>query len=181
MPEVCELAWLLVDRDADGPARARHAYKDKVAQGVPADHGLFAYPVLMAADILLYHSDLVPVGQDQKQHLEMARDMAQRFNHVYGDVLKLPEPHILEGVAVVPGHGRSQDEQVLRQHDPDVRAAERDQEGGDGHRDRLDAGRGAEGRLGGTGVPALESLRERGRTRAPWPSAHRRVASATAK
>ena len=62
-----------------------HAYKDKVAQGQPADHGLFAYPVLMAADILLYHADLVPVGQDQKQHLEMARDMAQRFNHTYGD------------------------------------------------------------------------------------------------
>jgi tryptophanyl-tRNA synthetase len=81
-----------------------HAYKDKVAQGIPVDHGLFAYPVLMAADILIYRSDIVPVGQDQKQHLEMTRDMAQRFNHVYGEeVFKLPEPHILDDVAVVPG------------------------------------------------------------------------------
>jgi tryptophanyl-tRNA synthetase len=81
-----------------------HAYKEKVSQGLSADHGLFAYPVLMAADILIYRSDVVPVGQDQKQHLEMARDIAQRFNHIYGaEVLKLPEPHILEDVAVVPG------------------------------------------------------------------------------
>jgi tryptophanyl-tRNA synthetase len=81
-----------------------HAYKDRIAQGQPADHGLFAYPVLQAADILLYRSELVPVGQDQKQHLEMARDMAQRWNHAYGeDLLVLPEPYIPEEVAVVPG------------------------------------------------------------------------------
>lgn len=104
VPEVCELAWLLSTVTPMGLLERGHAYKDKVAQGVPSDHGLFAYPVLMAADILLYRSDLVPVGQDQKQHLEMARDMAQRFNHAYGaEVLKLPEPHILEGAAVVPG------------------------------------------------------------------------------
>ncbi len=104
VPEVCELAWLLSTVTPMGLLERGHAYKDKVAQGVPSDHGLFAYPVLMAADILLYRSDLVPVGQDQKQHLEMARDMAQRFNHAYGaEVLKLPEPHILEGVSVVPG------------------------------------------------------------------------------
>ncbi len=104
VPEVCELAWLLSTVTPMGLLERGHAYKDKVAQGLPAEHGLFAYPVLMAADILLYHADLVPVGQDQKQHLEMARDMAQRFNHAYGhEVLKLPEPHILDGVAVVPG------------------------------------------------------------------------------
>ena len=81
-----------------------HAYKDRLAQGQPADHGLFAYPVLMAADILLYDSDVVPVGQDQKQHLEMTRDMAARFNRTYDEeVLKIPEPYILEEVAVVPG------------------------------------------------------------------------------
>ncbi len=81
-----------------------HSYKDKVAHGIPVDHGLFAYPVLMAADILIYGSDLVPVGQDQKQHLEMTRDIAARFNHTYGeDVLKLPEAYIPEEVAVVPG------------------------------------------------------------------------------
>ncbi len=106
VPEVCELAWLLSTVTPMGMLERAHAYKDKVANGLSADHGLFAYPVLMAADILLYSSDLVPVGQDQKQHLEMTRDMAQRFNQAYGDggeVLKLPEPYILEGLAVVPG------------------------------------------------------------------------------
>ena len=104
VPEVCELAWLLSTVTPMGLLERAHAYKDRVAQGQPADHGLFAYPVLMAADILLYRADLVPVGQDQKQHLEMTRDMAQRFNHSYGeDLLVLPEPLIPEDVAVVPG------------------------------------------------------------------------------
>ena len=82
------------------------SYKDKVQQGLPAEHGLFAYPVLQAADILLYDADVVPVGQDQKQHLEITRDIAERFNHVYGgggEVFRLPEPYILDAVAVVPG------------------------------------------------------------------------------
>jgi len=103
-PEVCEFMWLLSTVTPMGLLERGHAYKDKVAQGQSADHGLFAYPMLMAADILLYHADVVPVGQDQKQHLEMTRDIAARFNHTYGeDVLKLPEPYILDGVAVVPG------------------------------------------------------------------------------
>ncbi len=104
LPEVCELTWILSTVTPMGLLERSHAYKDKISQGLSADHGLFAYPVLMAADILIYRSDVVPVGQDQKQHLEMARDIAQRFNHIYGvEVLKLPEPHILEDVAVVPG------------------------------------------------------------------------------
>ena len=104
VPEVCELAWLLSTVTPMGLLERAHAYKDRVAQGQPADHGLFAYPVLQAADVLLYRSELVPVGQDQKQHLEMARDMAQRWNHAYGeDLLVLPEPYIPEEVAVVPG------------------------------------------------------------------------------
>jgi tryptophanyl-tRNA synthetase len=104
LPEVCELTWILSTVTPMGLLERSHAYKDKVAQGLSVDHGLFAYPVLMAADILIYRSDVVPVGQDQKQHLEMARDIAQRFNHIYGaDILKLPEPHILDDVAVVPG------------------------------------------------------------------------------
>ena len=104
LPEVCELSWILGSVTPMGLLERGHAYKDKVAQGTSADHGLFAYPVLMAADILLYNSDIVPVGRDQKQHVEMARDIAQRFNHVYGsEVFKLPEPRILEAVAVVPG------------------------------------------------------------------------------
>jgi len=104
VPEVCEFMWLLSTVTPMGLLERGHAYKDKVAQGQSADHGLFAYPVLMAADILLYHADVVPVGQDQKQHIEMTRDIAARFNHTYGDdVLKLPEPYILESVAVIPG------------------------------------------------------------------------------
>lgn len=104
VPEVCELAWLLSTVTPMGLLERAHAYKDRIAQGQPADHGLFAYPVLQAADILLYRADLVPVGQDQKQHIEMARDMAQRFNHTYGeDLLVVPEPFIPDDVAVVPG------------------------------------------------------------------------------
>ena len=104
VPEVCELAWMLSTVTPMGLLERAHAYKDRVAQGQPSDHGLFAYPVLQAADILLYRAELVPVGQDQKQHLEMARDMAQRFNHAYGEhLLVLPEPFIPEEVAVVPG------------------------------------------------------------------------------
>jgi len=104
VPEVCELAWLLSTVTPMGLLERAHAYKDRIAHGQPADHGLFAYPVLMAADILLYHADLVPVGQDQKQHIEMTRDIAQRFNHTYGqEVLKIPEPYIPEALAIVPG------------------------------------------------------------------------------
>ena len=104
LPEVCELMWLLSTLTPMGLLERAHAYKDKVANGLPVDHGLFAYPVLMAADILIYNPDIVPVGQDQKQHVEMTRDIAGRFNHSYGvEVFKLPEPHILEDVAVVPG------------------------------------------------------------------------------
>jgi tryptophanyl-tRNA synthetase len=104
MPEVTELAWLLSTVTPMGLLERAVSYKDKVAQGQPTDHGLFAYPVLQAADILIYRSQLVPVGQDQKQHIEMARDIAQRFNNTYGeDLLVLPEAMIPEEVAVVPG------------------------------------------------------------------------------
>jgi tryptophanyl-tRNA synthetase len=103
VPEVHELAWLLSVVTPMGLLQRAHSYKDKVAQGAETNHGLFAYPVLMAADILLYHSDLVPVGKDQKQHLEMARDIAQKFNDRFGEILKLPEPFIAEATGSVPG------------------------------------------------------------------------------
>ena len=103
IPEVCELSWILSTICPMGLLERCHAYKDKISQGIPADHGLFAYPVLMAADILIYNSNLVPVGQDQKQHIEVTRDLADRFNFMYGDTLTLPEPYILENTAVVPG------------------------------------------------------------------------------
>jgi len=103
VPEVTELTWLLSTVTPMGLLERCHAYKEKVAEGLPADHGLFAYPVLMAADILIYDSDLVPVGQDQKQHVEVTRDIAAKFNATYGEVLKLPEALILPELAVVPG------------------------------------------------------------------------------
>jgi tryptophanyl-tRNA synthetase len=106
VPETTELAWLLTTVTPMGWLEKCVSFKDKVQQGLPAEHGLFAYPVLQAADILLYDADLVPVGQDQKQHLEITRDIAERFNRVYGgnqDVFRLPNPYILENVAVVPG------------------------------------------------------------------------------
>ncbi len=103
IPEVFELTWLLSTVTPMGLLERCHAYKEKVAEGIPADHGLFAYPVLMAADILIYGSDIVPVGGDQKQHVEVTRDIAIKFNNTYGDVLNLPRPLILREVAVVPG------------------------------------------------------------------------------
>jgi len=103
VPQVHELAWLLSVVTPMGLLERAHSYKDKVAQGAETSHGLFAYPVLMAADILLYNSDLVPVGKDQKQHLEIARDIAQKFNDRFGPVFKLPEPVIREATAIVPG------------------------------------------------------------------------------
>jgi tryptophanyl-tRNA synthetase len=103
VPQVHELAWLLSIVTPMGLLERAHSYKDKVAQGAETSHGLFAYPVLMAADILLYNSDLVPVGKDQKQHLEIARDVAQKFNDRFDPVFKIPEPVIRESTAIVPG------------------------------------------------------------------------------
>jgi len=103
VPEVTELTWLLSCVTPMGLLQRCTSYKDKVAQGLSPNHGLFAYPVLQAADILIYNSDLVPVGADQKQHIEVTRDIAIRFNKAYGKVFTVPEEHIIESVAVVPG------------------------------------------------------------------------------
>ena len=103
VPQVTELAWMLGTVTPMGLLERAHSYKDKVAHGVAASNGLFAYPVLMAADILLYDSDVVPVGKDQKQHLEMTRDIAGKFNEIYGQTFKMPESRIQEQTAVVPG------------------------------------------------------------------------------
>lgn len=103
VPEVTELAWILSCVTPMGMLERAVSYKDKIAQGIAPNHGLFAYPVLQAADILIYLSELVPVGQDQKQHIEMTRDLAGKFNQQFGDVLVVPEPYILDSTAVVPG------------------------------------------------------------------------------
>ncbi len=101
--EVTELAWILTTLTPMGLLERAHSYKDKVAKGISPYHGLFAYPVLMAADILLYDSNVVPVGKDQKQHVEMTRDIATKFNEAYGTTFVIPEPRIREEVALVPG------------------------------------------------------------------------------
>jgi tryptophanyl-tRNA synthetase len=102
-PEVCELTWLIGSLTPMGLLERAHSYKDKTARGVSANFGLFAYPVLMAADILLYNSELVPVGKDQKQHVEMTRDIAIKFNQTYGETFIVPEEQIRADVATVPG------------------------------------------------------------------------------
>lgn len=103
VPEVTELTWLLSNVTGMGLLERAHSYKDKMAKGIPANTGLFTYPVLMTADILAYGGELVPVGKDQKQHLEIARDIAERFNATYGETFVLPDADIDENVATIPG------------------------------------------------------------------------------
>ncbi len=103
VPEVCELMWIIGTLTPMGLLERAHSSKDKTAKGISPNFGLFAYPVLMAADILLYDSNVVPVGRDQKQHVEMTRDIAIKFNHTYGESFVVPEPEIRDETAVVPG------------------------------------------------------------------------------
>ena len=103
VPEVTELSWILTTLTPMGLLERCHSYKDKLAHGISPNHGLFAYPVLMAADILIYDSNIVPVGRDQKQHVEVTRDVAIKFNQQYGETFVIPEPQIRDEVAVVPG------------------------------------------------------------------------------
>jgi tryptophanyl-tRNA synthetase len=103
VPQVAELAWILSTVTPMGLLERCHSYKDKTARGMSASAGLFTYPVLMAADILIYDSDLVPVGKDQKQHIEVTRDVAIKINETFGEVFKLPEPRIQSATEIVPG------------------------------------------------------------------------------
>ena len=103
VPQVTELAWILSTVAPMGLFERAHSYKDKLARGVAATVGLFNYPVLMAADILIYDSDIVPVGKDQRQHIEMTRDLAVKMNETFGQIFKLPEPRIQPATETVPG------------------------------------------------------------------------------
>src|SRR5213082_739032 len=103
VPQVTELAWILSTVAPMGLLERAHSYKDKLARGMPATVGLFSYPVLMAADILIYDSDIVPVGKDQKQHIEITRDLAVKMNETFGNIFKLPEPRIHAATETVPG------------------------------------------------------------------------------
>jgi tryptophanyl-tRNA synthetase len=103
VPEVSELCWLLMTGAPMGLLERCHAYKEKKAKGITADAGLFTYPVLMAADILAYDADVVPVGEDQVQHIEVCRDLARSFNHLFGEVFVIPRAKVVETAAKVPG------------------------------------------------------------------------------
>jgi len=103
VPQVCELTWLIGSLTPMGLLERAHSYKDKTAKGISPNFGLFAYPVLMAADILLFDTNAVPVGQDQRQHLEMTRDIAIKYNQTYGETFVVPDAVIRGDVAVVPG------------------------------------------------------------------------------
>jgi tryptophanyl-tRNA synthetase len=103
VPQVTELAWILSTLAPMGLLERATSYKDKLARGMSANVGLFSYPILMAADILIYDSDVVPVGKDQKQHIEITRDLAVKMNETYGQILKLPEPRIQPKTETVPG------------------------------------------------------------------------------
>ncbi len=103
VPQVTELAWILSSLTPMGLLERCHSYKDKIAHGIFPNHAIFAYPVLMAADILIYQSELVPVGKDQKQHIEVTRDIALKFNSRYGEIFTLPKELIVEEHEVIPG------------------------------------------------------------------------------
>jgi tryptophanyl-tRNA synthetase len=103
VPQVTELAWILSTVAPTGLLERAHSYKDKLARGMQASAGLFTYPVLQAADILIYDTDVVPVGKDQKQHIEIARDLAVKINETYGTIFKLPEPRIDAETETIPG------------------------------------------------------------------------------
>src|SRR6266566_484911 len=108
VPQVTELAWILSTVAPMGLLERAHSYKDKLARGMSANVGLFSYPILMAADILIYDSDVVPVGKDQKQHIEITRDLAVKMNETFGSepdgqIFKLPEARIQAATEVVPG------------------------------------------------------------------------------
>jgi len=103
VPEVTELTWILSCHTSLGLLERSHSFKDKVARGIVPNSGLYIYPILMAADILIFKSDIVPVGKDQKQHLEITRDIATRFNNTYGEIFTVPDPLIEDEIAVIPG------------------------------------------------------------------------------
>ena len=158
VPEVSELCWLLMTGTPMGLLERCHAYKDKKAKGLPADAGLFTYPVLMAADILIYDANIVPVGEDQLQHIEVCRDIAGSFNHHFGETFVLPKAKLLDGSARVPGtDGEKMSKSynnTLELFEPAGRAAEKNH----ADHDRLASDGAAQGARRRPSVSALYSL-----------------------
>ena len=171
VPEVTELTWLLMTVTPMHLLEKCHAYKDKKAKGLPADAGLFTYPVLMAADILLYDSDLVPVGADQVQHIEVTRDIAQRFNGIYGEVLDFAQCARRGGHGQGAGDRRRKDVQELRQHDRHLRGPEKAPQKNHVDQDRFDSRRRTQRPGPLLHLRPLHALCDAGTSRRPWPSA----------
>ena len=165
VPEVTELAWMLTTLTPMGLLERGTSYKDKIARGIAPNHGMFAYPVLMAADILIYDSNVVPVGRDQKQHVEMTRDMAVKFNETYGQTFVIPEPQNPRGSGAGARHGRPEDEQELRQHDRDFWRRKGHSQKNHGPGDGQPHARGAEA---GRGKKSGDSIAQAGRAGAMW-------------
>jgi len=160
VPQVTELAWILATVAPMGLLERAHSYKDKVARGMTASAGLFNYPVLMAADILIYDSDIVPVGKDQKQHIEITRDLAVKMNEIYGEIFKLPEPRIQTSRNRSRSwNRRTEDEQELPQQHRYLRRRNGNAETRHEHRDRFDAGGSAERSGQIDSLPTLLALR----------------------
>ena len=158
-----------------------HAYKDKKARGLGADAGLFAYPVLMAADILIYDSDVVPVGDDQTQHIEVARDLAASFNHEFGETFVMPKAKILDSFRLRAGHRRREDVQELRQHAGGLRGAQGAAEADHADRDRLARHGAAQGARGRSPLSALLACLPTRRSGRRWRPPIAAAASATAR
>ena len=158
VPEVSELCWLLMTGTPLGLLERCHAYKEKKAKGLKADAGLFTYPVLMAADILAYDADLVPVGEDQVQHIEVTRDLAGSFNHQFGETFVLPQPKVLGACGQGAGHRWPEDVQELRQHLGDFCRPEGSAEADHADHDRFPSDGGGQGSGYRSSVSAVFAL-----------------------
>ena len=174
VPEVTELCWLLMTGTPMGLLERCHAYKDKKAKGLTADAGLFTYPVLMAADILAYDTDIVPVGDDQVQHIEVCRDLAGSFNHQFGETFVHAEGERARHLGQGARHRRREDVEELQQHARTVRRCQ-----GAAQEDHADHHRlAADGTAEGTGrrraVPAVSRSSRRMPTAKRWPPLYRR-------
>ena len=164
VPQVAELTWLLMTVTQMHLLEKCHAYKDKKARGLAADAGLFTYPVLMAADILIYDSDTVPVGVDQVQHIEVTRDLAERFNHLYGETFVAAERPRHRSRRQSARHRRREDVQKLRQCDRTVSAAQKAAEENHVDQNGFHAGGGSQRSRRLRGLHVVQALRDRRRT-----------------
>ena len=181
VPEVSQLCWLLLTGAPMGLLDAATPTRTRRPADSAADAGLFAYPVLMAADILIYDSDVVPVGEDQTQHIEVARDLAASFNHEFGETFVLPKAKVLDSFGPRAGHRRREDVQELRQHPGGLRGAQGAAEADHADRHRLAAHGAAQGARRAITSFSFTRCLPTGRSGRPWRPPIAAAASAMAK